>query len=880
MREQRNYRRWIFTIIVFQFSLFTAYTDELPCASLASYDYSVAMKNSMQAFEEFKVSFQRHHSSAGRISGSLKKNSIPVKIHIVRQDNGLTSLDTAYMRKGINFMNRTFEGAGLEFYICGSYNYINSSTYYSLDNTEYETLNTNYGTLNVINLFFVNQISHYGASAGGVAPTPGGSDWLAIRNSADTVVYPHEMGHFFGLLHTHGYSNVIRTAEFVDGSNCQESGDYFCDTPADPRLSPAIVNGANVNAQCIYFGNLKDGHNQTYVPDARNIMSYAPNKCLTHFSPDQLAYMHWVYINRRANLTCSSVNVNFNTSTSSSCDSPYVFRFLKQTAGVTNLQWDVDDDGIADYTSNNPSHTYTNPGLKWVSLSGVFAGKTYTRYKPVEILVPYTVPKLIDFNSSTMLPSGWRLYNPDYGRGWEIAEVKGMNGQLSGVLRFRNFNYSGYEEEDAIYTNAFDLRGFKNARLTFDVAYAPHNSTDTLIIYASADCGNTFPYQILKIGGAALQTHPKQFQEFIPDENDWKNMLISLNNYVNNYVSFKIVNYNTGGNNLYIDNIRVEGGDSTLSEIGFASTLFNTSESSISGQLNCRGFRVVSVPVFIASAPSAAVTVNVTATGSASGTHDYELITGQVVFPAGQTGNQWVQIRIMDDAASEGMETILLQLSIQGLSGFQTTAKNRICIINLYDNDAAGPESKLCSTVLLEEKFETVSQTTYIPAGWGGSGNFIGTDALGSWFYDGESATFNNSLDSTDYILYWGDAGSINAPMSVYLESPEINLSHYDSLTVEMDHWLKSLMPYTGDVVVEVWNGAAWTTVYMHPSLQGNIGLNFKPEHVLLSLSGYNNTDFKVRFGLINERSSYWYVIDNVKITGFKTKAKVSKIIK
>jgi hypothetical protein len=101
-----------------------------------------------------------------------------------------------------------------------------------------------------------------------------------------------------------------------------------------------------------------------------------------------------------------------------------------------------------------------------------------------------------------------------------------------------------------------------------------------------------------------LQTHAKQFQEFIPGEADWKNVIVSLNTYVNNYVSFKIVNYNMGGNNLYIDNIRVEGGDSTLSEIGFARTLINTAENSSSGQIGCRGYRILSVPVFISSAPT------------------------------------------------------------------------------------------------------------------------------------------------------------------------------------------------------------------------------------------------------------------------------------
>jgi hypothetical protein len=35
---------------------------------------------------------------------------------------------------------------------------------------------------------------------------------------------------------------------------------------------------------------------------------------------------------------------------------------------------------------------------------------------------------------------------------------------------------------DAIITNAYDLRTYKNARLSFDIAYAPQNATDTFMV--------------------------------------------------------------------------------------------------------------------------------------------------------------------------------------------------------------------------------------------------------------------------------------------------------------------------------------------------------------------------------------------------------------
>jgi hypothetical protein len=91
----------------------------------------------------------------------------------------------------------------------------------------------------------------------------------------------------------------------------------------------------------------------------------------------------------------------------------------------------------------------------------------------------------------------------------------------------------------------------------------------------------------------------------------------------------------------------------------------------------------------------------------------------------------------------------------------------------------------------------------------------------------------DNSVDSTHYVmLFFGNAGSIHAPTNEYLESPTINVSEYDSMIVEMDHWLRAYLPYTGDAVIEAWNGTAWSTVYFHAGLLGNIGANYKPEHV------------------------------------------------
>jgi hypothetical protein len=69
--------------------------------------------------------------------------------------------------------------------------------------------------------------------------------------------------------------------------------------------------------------------------------------------------------------------------------------------------------------------------------------------------------------------------------------------------------------------------------------------------------------------------------------------MIPLNSYVGNFVSIKIVNWNMSGNNIYLDNVLVEGGDSTLNEIGFGKTQINTVENSSGGQTACRGYRIL-----------------------------------------------------------------------------------------------------------------------------------------------------------------------------------------------------------------------------------------------------------------------------------------------
>ena len=87
------------------------FSQDIPCATEVSKEYAEKVKNAMPEFEEFKASFKKNMSASSRITAGLKKNSIPVRICIVRDNAGVTTLDTSLLRKGLVYMNKLFAGS-------------------------------------------------------------------------------------------------------------------------------------------------------------------------------------------------------------------------------------------------------------------------------------------------------------------------------------------------------------------------------------------------------------------------------------------------------------------------------------------------------------------------------------------------------------------------------------------------------------------------------------------------------------------------------------------------------------------------------------------------------------------------------------------------
>ena len=266
------------------------------------------------------------------------------------------------------------------------------------------------------------------------------------------------------------------------------------------------------------------------------------------------------------------------------------------------------------------------------------------------------VPAYESFNAAT-LQDGWRLLDMDNGRGWELAKAIGPDGRYSNMLRFRNYAYISSTAEDQVYSTTYNLTGLQNARLSFDIAYAPSAKTDSLKIYISTDCGKTYGNIIFYAWGDSLKSAPKTYSEFEPTAQTWKTITVNLTPYINNYVRFKIENVNTGGNTMFIDNFRVDGGDG-VKNVGFTTSRVAFYEGNANIAEGCRKYHLVQVPMHISAVPSAPVNVAITTSGNAKKGYDYVLLDSTVVFPTGSSASKYIRLKIYDDASVEATENI------------------------------------------------------------------------------------------------------------------------------------------------------------------------------------------------------------------------------
>lgn len=128
------------------------------------------------------------------------------------------------------------------------------------------------------------------------------------------------------------------------------------------------------------------------------------------------------------------------------------------------------------------------------------------------------------------------------------------------VMQFENFLHNELGEKDILQSKRIKLPIHKASRLLFDVAYAAYDSinSDTLEIQVSTDCGISFE-TIYSRSGNKLATSAPQQSYFLPNSTQWRTDTIQLSSYAgSDNAIFRFNNIGHYGNNIYIDNIRID----------------------------------------------------------------------------------------------------------------------------------------------------------------------------------------------------------------------------------------------------------------------------------------------------------------------------------
>lgn len=233
---------------------------------------------------------------------------IPIYYFLLRGDGGSTIHGQHDIEESINIVNFHFDGL-FEFYVCGQAQIdddrfaemdLNSS---SSDVTDLQTyVNLNYPLAqNCIKVFFSDLIELGGEFYGGYAFSRFEYDIDGAVFCVTPLLLSHELGHYFGLPHTFVDSPTQYVHDLIDPLNhpvlingiqytCKNTGDGFCDTPADRYPECSVSSSDCIQVTC----TTTDPLGLTYGPDPTLLMSYH-NSCINRFSLEQSERMKTLY---------------------------------------------------------------------------------------------------------------------------------------------------------------------------------------------------------------------------------------------------------------------------------------------------------------------------------------------------------------------------------------------------------------------------------------------------------------------------------------------------------------------------------------------------------------------------------------------------------
>jgi PKD repeat protein len=340
---------------------------------------------------------------------------------------------------------------------------------------------------------------------------------------------------------------------------------------------------------------------------------------------------------------------------------------------ITGYKWIFPGGSPGTSNATNPTITYNTPGTYDVTeiVTSTSGSDTLVMHNYISVNESGTLALSQGFESATFPPTGWVNYNPNnYVQTWQLNTTVGSYGTSKQCMMFNNGLAKGLFQsaDDAwvpgkasidvigqvqrIYTPAYDFTGVTKPVMYFDVAYAPYDAvhSDSLAIYYSTDCGNTWTQVYFK-GGMTLGTTGNMVSTgadtnsiglFVPLNTNWRTDTIKIPAIAGSTsVIFAFENHSGNGSPIYMDNINIPGaplGINNVSANEAVSVYPNPSNGVFTMQSSASGASIVEVynvfgQMVYSKEFSASTSIQVDLSGKATGTYLYKLmdLSGKVL---------------------------------------------------------------------------------------------------------------------------------------------------------------------------------------------------------------------------------------------------------
>lgn len=368
----------------------------------------------------------------------------------------------------------------------------------------------------------------------------------------------HEVGHWINLAHTWGNSNTPALE-----SNCGDD-DGVSDTPNTIGWTYCALSGTSCGS----------------LDNVENYMEYS--YCCKMFTEGQkmrmLAALNSSTAQRNqlhtaSNLSATGVNeapvlcqAAFGSDQRMVCaGTPITFTDLSYH-GVVSRQWSFPGGSPATAEEAQVAVTYAEPGTYPVSLTvsdgSNSLASTLESYITV-LAAPGAAPPVQEGFEALQGLNGpeWYALNPDGDNAFAVTGAAAYSGSRS----LRLLNTDGMAGRiDELVSGTYDMTGAEAVSVSFRWAYARRTamSNDELRFYISNDCGRTWLLRKVMRGSTNLPTAPQTPAGFVPSGPDQWAQAVVTNIGASSHVGsfrFKFTFQSDGGNNLYLDDINING---------------------------------------------------------------------------------------------------------------------------------------------------------------------------------------------------------------------------------------------------------------------------------------------------------------------------------